>query len=161
TASPSLSGKILPKTHLAPGPVCGRPLTPLERVADEFGPVVQTKRCGLAADLDQLIERANDSLGRQARVNLDPEHLAVKVVDHVEDAKAPSRPQRIGHEGGRPDLVRAHQDRQRCLHPCRQPSLAPALQIEPERLVHAIQSAFAKALSRSAGYSLSKPCRGF
>lgn len=46
----------------------------LELLADELGTVVDAQRCGSAAQLDELIERAHDAPRRQVRIDLDPQH---------------------------------------------------------------------------------------
>lgn len=89
--------------------------------------------------------RAHDAPRGQARVDLDAQRLAVEVVAHVERAEAPSRAQRIGHEVGRPDLVRLYGDHQRGLHTCRQPRFVTALHVHPQRSIRAGRPALAEA----------------
>jgi hypothetical protein len=55
---------------------------------------------GFTAQLDELVECAHDASGWQVCVDLDPQHLTVEVVHHVERAEPAARPQCIRHEVG-------------------------------------------------------------
>ena len=54
-----------------------------ECVTDEFGPTVESQASRCATYLDKFIERPDDTHGRQARVDLDAQGFAVKVINHI------------------------------------------------------------------------------
>lgn len=124
----------------------------LQRETHELRAVVEPKALRLAPKLDQLIERPDDTSGRETGIDLDAKCLAVVVIDHVEGAKAPARPQRIGHEVGRPGVVAHERHAERLADTRRQPFLAPPRAIELEVPIDAPQARFAtRKLARLKG----------
>jgi len=75
--------------------------------------------------------------GRQRRVNLNGEPLAIALVDDVQRAERPPAIERVLHEIDRPDLVRPRRRHQRLRRNGRQSSFPAPRQIEPHPAVHA------------------------
>ncbi len=69
-----------------------------------FGPLSTQKLLGLAALRDQAVEHTDDSLGRQRKIDLNGQALAMKLIEHVEQTNRPSGTQHVVHEVHRPTL---------------------------------------------------------
>ncbi len=74
--------------------------------ADVFGPVVDPYCHRLTAPFDDLVQAANDALGRKREIYLDAQPLAVEVVQNVQQVQLPTILKTIRHEVHRPDQVR-------------------------------------------------------
>lgn len=98
----------------------------LQGLADELGPVVHAQALGRAVALGQCLQQTHDAGGGQGEIHLQPQHLAVPILDDIERAEAPSISQRVAHEIHRPALVGPFGHLQRLLDPVGQAPFFPA-----------------------------------
>jgi hypothetical protein len=84
-------------------------------LTDVFRAVIAADGFRFAAPFDDLVERTNHAFGWQREVDLDPETLAVEIIDDVEQPDAGPVGKLIVHEVHRPALVHGprHCQRQR------------------------------------------------
>ena len=73
--------------------------------ADVFRAIVAPDCCWPAAPFDDPVERTYHALGRQRKVDFDPQAFTVEVVDHIEQTDAAPISELVVHEVHRPALV--------------------------------------------------------
>src|SRR5471032_1317546 len=81
--------------------------------ADVFRPIVAADRLRLAAPFDDLVERSNNTLGRQRKIHVDDQAFTIEIIDHVEQADAATVAQLVVHEVHLPDLIHRRGNSQR------------------------------------------------
>lgn len=59
----------------------------------------------LPVDLDQLLQHSDHPQTRDGVRHLDPKHLAITLIDHIERPVGSPAVERVRHEVQRPDLV--------------------------------------------------------
>src|SRR5476651_118387 len=59
----------------------------------------------MTAPFDDLVERSNNTLGRQLKIHVDDQAFAIEIIDHVEQADAATVAQLVVHKVHRPDLI--------------------------------------------------------
>jgi len=65
---------------------------------DIFRSIIHTNGDRFAAPLDDLVQAADDAFSRQRKIHLDAQHLAVEVVQDIQQPELPSVFQSIRHE---------------------------------------------------------------
>ena len=75
-------------------------------LTDVFGAVVHADGLWLATPLDDVVQAADDPLGRQGEVDLDAQAVAVEVIEHVQKPERAAVLKPISHEIHRPSDVR-------------------------------------------------------
>ena len=76
-------------------------------LTQELRAVVGTQHIRQSPGRFQLLEHANQAHTGQRGIDLDGQGLPVEVIQHMEGPKPHAVVQRITHEVGRPDLIRA------------------------------------------------------
>ena len=67
----------------------------------------------VTAPFDDLVERSNNTLGRQRKIHVDDQAIAIEIIDHVEQANAATVAQLVVHEVQRPGLIHRRGNSQR------------------------------------------------
>ncbi len=101
------------------------------------GPLSRRSFGGITTPGGNAFQRTNDARGRQVQIDLDRQRFAAEIIDDIKRAKAPSIPQRIGHEIDRPttvDLFASHPQRHRM--PVWHPLLAAPAAVELHQAIH-------------------------
>ena len=80
-------------------------ITDRPRPTDIFRTIVDPNGQGLTSPLNDPIKSADNTLGRQRKVHLNPQPLTIIVVQHIEQTECPAIRQPVGHKVHRPDRV--------------------------------------------------------
>jgi hypothetical protein len=81
------------------------PCPVLERVAGQLAAIVEPQSLGLAVQLDRLVHDTDRSYAEDRGRDLDPQRLAIAVIEHVQRPEPPRVVERIVHAVERPDGV--------------------------------------------------------
>jgi len=108
--------------------------------AGELRPVIESDAFRQTSHLGDPIEHSQHSSAAQVEVDLDGQHLASVVVDHVEGAKPLPIAECVRHEIGRPAAVQSRRNRQRLRVPSWQTPLVFAALVELHLAVNTVHS---------------------
>ena len=108
--------------------------------AEKFWAIVGSQGLGQSTLQAQALKHSDQSFAGDRCIDFNMEQFTIEIIDHVKGAEPAACIERITHKVSRPDLIRLTWNLKRLFNPLRQSLLGPALLVQIQFAIHAIES---------------------